>query len=108
MRSSKVSLSGVSYSSSVLKVFAMLLWVCPMHAQLRGEPGISAGSYTELMDPLLQLTLCDSFYTFQLSGARFLRPLARSMGFLGVFLLVLSTAALLETSPLTSVGIECR
>lgn len=57
MRSSRVSLSGVSCNSSVLKVFAMLLWVCPMHAQLRSEPGISAGSYTELMDSLLQLTL---------------------------------------------------
>lgn len=39
---------GVLYNSLVLKVFALLIWVCPMHAQLRVESGICASSYTEL------------------------------------------------------------
>lgn len=45
---SGVRLRGVLYNSLVLKVFALLLWVCPMHAQLRVESGICASSYTEL------------------------------------------------------------
>lgn len=99
MLHSEVSLSGVLCCSSVLKVFTVLLWVCPMHAQLRDEPGICVGSYTELKNFLPQLSpLCDSFHIFQLSGAHFLSPLARSVEDLSIFLLVLPTAALLETS----------
>lgn len=91
-----VSLSGVLYHSSVLRVFDILLWVYPMRTELRGEPEMYTGSYTELKDPFLQLSLlCD---TFQLSGAYFFIPLTRNMGFLGVFLLVFPIATLLEIS----------
>lgn len=42
---------------SILKVFAMLLWVCFEDIQFRGELRICGNSYTELENPLVQCFL---------------------------------------------------
>lgn len=102
---SGISLSGVLYNSLILKFITMLFWFCPTHAPLRGEPEICASSYTGLI-PSPAISSVWFLPHFQPSGAPFLSCLARSIGFLGGFLLVLSKKALLAISPLIIFGWE--
>lgn len=59
--------SGLYYTSNV-KAFAMILWVCSTHLQLKIEPGICVSSFANLGDPL-QLcelsTFCESQEPFK-------------------------------------------
>lgn len=55
--------------SSILKTFAMLLWVYLTHRQLKGKLGTCVVSLTKLRHPFFQLTsLQDSAYTLALQS----------------------------------------
>lgn len=54
-------LSNILNCSSVLTVFARLVWICPGHTQLRREPGTCICLDTDLGDPFLQLSMPQHF-----------------------------------------------
>lgn len=50
--------------SSLLKAFAVLFWVCPIHMQLQSDLGLNVSSYTEFGHLLSSSLLSSIFPTF--------------------------------------------
>lgn len=84
----------IHVSAQFSKSFLILL-VCAMYGQLKGDPGTCVDSYTELEDFLLQLFPLQYFpHTLQPTGSQFPVPLPRKKS--GVSIRVLAASATSE------------